>query len=420
MASISKRFADGLASLTNKLANNRSAQNTNRMTAYRVDWDELRAIYRSGMGSKIVRLKSGIALDDTLSFESKEDEAFYKSRLQQHVKDAAKFQLGFGRSLMVIHEPGADLSQPLGKISDWSRVRYHVFSGDMVYVQSVNYNLNSPDYFKPTRYSVRGFTIHPSRAVDFSYVRPVEFDAPEYFFGGISEFELIRNELVSDQVVQRAVPAILEKSSTLFYKIKGFKQALQDKREDDIVRFTQAMESVRSVFGAGLLDQEDEIEVHNQALTNLSESDMITLRRLALVTGLPLSWLVGEAANGLNSTGEGERQVLKQTIASYQSEYLLEHINRLMRLHGRGEVEFKDGLLETDADRMTMDTKAIQNALVLWQMGEDYDQYLRDHDVIKPDNWDELFAGDPDPKPEATDMPEIDLTNILGGNDGQA
>ena len=34
-----------------------------------------------------------------------------------------------------------------------------------------------------------------------TYVKPVEFDAPEYFFGGISEFELIRNELVSDQIV---------------------------------------------------------------------------------------------------------------------------------------------------------------------------------------------------------------------------
>jgi hypothetical protein len=414
-----KLFADGIVSLTNKLANRRNAQNQNRIQSSRVDNEELRSIYRMGMGSKIIRLKSGIALNNTLRFDTEDDKTFYESRLQQHVKNAAKLQLGFGRSLVVIHEPGADLTQPLGKINDWSGVRYHVFSGDMVYVQSVNYRLDSADYFKPKAYSVRGFTIHPSRVVDFRYVEPVEMEAPEYVFGGISEFELIRNELVADQVVQRAVPAILEKSSTLFYKIKGFKELMADKQESHLLRYFESLEDLRSIYGAGIVDQEDELETYTQALSNLAESDMITLRRLALVTGIPLSWLVGEAATGLNSTGEGERQVLKQTICSYQSEYLLDNINRLMALHGRGRVKFKDGLLETDLDRMTMQTKAIDNALKLWQMGEDHSKYLEEHDVVTPDSFDEFFKTE---EYEPTNEPpsEIDLQSLLGGGNGQA
>lgn len=399
-----KLFSDGIQSLNNTLANRRTASHSNRMAASRVDWDELRAIYRNGMGSKIVRLKTGIALNDTLQFASKEDEEFYNAKLQQHVKNAAKYQLSFGRSLMVIHEPGADLSQPLGSINDWSRVQYHVFSGDMVYVQSVNLDLNSVNYFQPERFSVRGFTIHPSRAVDFKYLEPVEHDAPEYFYGGISEFELIRNEMIADGVIQRAVPAILEKSSTLFYKIKGFKDLLADKREGELVKYFESLENLRSIYGAGIVDQEDVIEVHTQALSNLAESDMITLRRLAMVTGIPLSWLVGEAATGLNSTGAGERQVLKHTIESYQSDYLLANINRLMSLHGRGVVEFKDGLLETDTDRMEMQTKAIANAHLLWQMGEDANRYLTDHDVIQKDEWAEFWGDEEDEAPAPPPM----------------
>lgn len=387
------RFKDGITNLNNMLANRRNAQNANRMSGSRVDWAELRAIYRTGLGSKIIRLKTGIALNDTLQFSSSEDEAFYKEKLEQHVKNAAKYQLAFGRALFVIHEPGADLSLPLGAINDWSRVQYHVFSGDMVFVQSVNLNLNSPNYFRPERFSVRGFTIHPSRVVDFKYIEPVEFDAPDYFYGGISEFEIIRDEMIADGVVQRAVPAILEKSSTLFYKVEGFKQLLQDKREGEALAYLSSLEDARSIYGAGVADKDDEIEVHTQALANLAESDMITLRRLAMVTGLPLSWLVGEAARGLNSTGEGERQVLKHTIESYQSDYLLANINRMMALHGRGAVEFKDGLLETDLDRMDMQTKAIENALKLWQMGEDQNRYLLDHDVIQEDDWDKFWGG---------------------------
>jgi len=417
MAKFAKGFTDGITSLTNKLANRRNVQTSNRMSSARVDWDELRAIYRSGMGSKIIRLKSGIALNDTLQFESEGDKDYYESRLQAHVKDCSKYMLAFGRSLIVMHERGADLSQPMPADIDWTTTNYHVFSGDMVYIQSVNLDLSSVNYFKPVMFSIRGSSIHPSRVVDFKYVKPVEFDAPQYFYGGISEFELIRNELVSDQVVQRAVPAILEKSSTLFYKVDGFKELLADNQEDTLIEYFTQMENLRSVYGAGIVDKEDEIETVTQALSNLAESDMITLRRLAMVTGLPLSWLVGEAASGLNSTGEGERQVLMQTIETFQSDYLLEPINRLMRMHGRGKVSFKDNQGEKPNERMEYETKAIANAQILWSMGEDYLKYLHDNAVITPDAYEGFF-----PAVESDDayqgLPR--LAEVSGGADQES
>ena len=76
--SIPKLFTDGLTSLTSKLANRRNAHATNRMTTSRVDWDELRAIYKTGVGSKIIRTKSGMALNGTLQFESEGDKDFSK------------------------------------------------------------------------------------------------------------------------------------------------------------------------------------------------------------------------------------------------------------------------------------------------------------------------------------------------------
>lgn len=393
---IAKKFADGITSMTQRLANTRNSQSTNRITAHKVDDAELRAIYKTGIGSKIIRLKSGIALNDTLQFESQADKDYYEARLQKFVKKASKFMLSFGRGLFVIHEQGADLSQPMGKVTDWSKVRYQVFSGDMVYVQAVDMNLNSVNYFKPQTYNVRGFQIHPSRVIDFTYVEPVELDAPEYKFGGISEFELIRNELIADGVVQRAVPAILEKSSNLFYKVKDFKELLADKKESALITYFTGLETLRSIYGASIIDDEDTVEVHNQSLSNLAESDMITLRRLAMVTGLPLSWLVGEAAKGLNSTGEGEKQVLMQTIETLQSDYLLDNINLLMAKHGRGRVWFKDNQGENPTARMQFETSAITNAKMLWEMGEDYEKYLADHAIITPNSFDDFFKQEQD------------------------
>ena len=413
--SIPKLFTDGLTSLTSKLANRRNAQSSNRMTSSRVDWDELRAIYKTGVGSKIIRIKSGIALNDTLQFESINDKEYYEARLQQHVKNACKFMLSFGRGLIVIQEPGADLTQPLPAINDWSRVNYQVFSGDMVYVQSVEYNLSSPNYFKPKAYSVRGFTIHPSRVVDMTYVQPVEFDAPEYFFGGISEFELIRNELVADQVIQRAVPAMLEKSSTIFYKIKGFKELLADKQESTLIQYFSELENLRSIYGAGIVDEEDAIESITQSLTNLAESDMITLRRLAMVTGLSLSTLVGEPPKGLSASGEGDRQVDMQTIKALQSEYLLDNINQLMQKCGRGAVWFKENQGQSDKDRVAQETEVIKSAQVLWQMGLDYEKYLETHGVIEVDAFDEMFG-----KPDEEELPEMNLEQLMAGGADEA
>ena len=415
-----KSFLDGITSLTNKLANARNPHRTNTVSASRIGWEEMRSIYRSGMGSKIYRLKSGIALNDTLVFESVADKEFYDERLGQVVKDATKQMLGFGRGLVVIFELGEDLSSKMARPPSPERMRIRSFSGDMVFISQVNLDLSSPDYLKPKMYSVRGQSIHPSRCVDFTYVAPAELELPEYQYGGISEAELIRNELVSDQVVQRAVPAILEKSSTMFYKVDGFKELLASNQESVVVDYFAALESLRSIYGAGIIDNNDAVEVFSQALTNLAESDMITLRRIAMVTGLPLSWLVGEAARGLNATGEGERQVMMQTIMSLQSDYLLSPINRLMKITGQGQVKFKENQGERPSERMAYEKDAIVNAQILWSLGEDYEKYLISKGVIERDPIEEFFAVD---ELEAQDDPDpavnggLSLEQLLGGID---
>jgi len=140
------------------------------------------------------------------------------------------------------------------------------------------------------------------------------------------------------------------------------------------------------------------------------------------VTGLPLSWLVGEAAKGLNSTGEGERQVLMQTITSLQSDYLLEPINRLMRLHGRGRVSFKENQGEQPSERIAYEKSVVEIAALLWQMGEDYQKYLEDHGVTEKDPFDVVFGNNDEPQPElpAPEAPEVTLESLLGGGNGQA
>lgn len=401
---IGGKFADGLKSFVSSLLNQRTAETENYIAATRIHDSEARAIYKTGLGNKIIRLKAGYALNDTLQFDSVADAEFYRLRLAKLVRQVVRWQLAFGRGIVVLHGRSDNLAQPLGPI-DPDTVQIRVFSGDMVTVNMADTDLMSPRYMMPRQYNVRGYPVHYSRVVDFRYIIPPELEAPTYRYGGVSEFELIYEQLVADGVVQRASPRIIEKASTLFYKVAGFKEAMSTNVESDMVRYFQQLESLRGIFSAGLIDKEDEVEPVTQAITNLADADQITLRRLAMVTGIPLAALIGENVKGLNSTGDNERQMLQDMIEALQEDYLADPINTLMRKLGKGAVEFKDNQGETPSTRIEYDTKAIANAKALWEMGEDHREYLEDKGVVAPDDFDKMFS---------TDNSEDEATALLG------
>ena len=383
-------FTDGLKSFVSSLVNRRSVTSENGFQSTRLDSVTMREVYRTGIGSKIVRLKAGYALKDTLQFKSEEDENYYDLILKTKVKEASKWMLAFGRGVIVLHHRGDDLSRPMGRV-DSNRIMLSVFSGDMVVTGDVGRDLQSARYYKPRSYNVRGENIHYSRVIDFTYVQPPEFDAPMYFYGGIGEFDLIYDQLVADGVVQRAAPKIIEKASAMFYKVSGFKDSLRSGNESDLIAYFGKMEDVRGIYTAGIIDKEDDLEVVTQNISNLSDADMITLRRLAMVTSIPLSMLVGENVQGLNSSGSNERESFQDAIEIIQDDYLSPPINELMRKLGKGSVSFVENQGETASARIEFETKAIDNALKLAQLGEDYAAYLRKKNVVKFDDLTKVF-----------------------------
>jgi hypothetical protein len=386
------KFWDGLKNCFNSLVNKRNALKNNIFFNEHVLHNtELRAIYKTGIGSKIVRTKSEAALKKTLDFKTEEDEEFYNDYLAYHVKLAARFMLAFGRGIIVIIEPGADPSQPLPDMTNAREFRLHTFSGDDITSAQTSWDLENPRYYKPLGYQVRGHHFHYSRVIDFTYVEPTEQDAPNYYYGGIPEFELIYNQLVSDQIISRAVPSILEKSSTIFYKLDGFKEQLATGQDSTVTDYVSTVEQMRSIYGAGIADKNDEIETVTQSLQNLSETDQISLRRIAMVTGIPLSVLVGESVRGLNSTGENELSIWQNTLESLQDNYLIEPINQAMQIFGYNKVKFSENQSETAKKRIDYEAQAIDNATKLADLSEDHGKYLEEKGIIKENDVNEFL-----------------------------
>jgi len=395
------KFIDGLASIVNGLANRRSAMQTNVVVSTRLDDSQLRAIYKTGLGSKIIRIKTGYALNDTLQFKDKQDERIYKVRIERAVKKASKFMLGFGRGIILMNEVGADLKTAARDV-DMSRVRLEVFSGDMVTVQNMTFDLDSARYQRPRFYSVRGKLFHYTRVIDFSYYMPPEVDLPTYRYGGVSEFEMIHTQLINDGIVERASGTILEKNSTLFHKIKGFKDSIKCKEDDALIEYYSKLAEIRGIYGDGIIDAEDDVITVAQSLTDLANVDNVSLRRLALVTSIPLPLLVGESVGGLNSSGIQERQSFQDMTEALQYDYLLDPIVEICSAFGIDCVEFKENQGGTALERLDFETKVIDNAVKLDALGEDYRGYLKEHDVLKDDPWKAIFM------PDEADVDEAD------------
>lgn len=388
-----KNYMDGLINVASSIVQQRNALRNNEFRREsNITYNELRQIYKTGLGNKIARLKAEQSLKKTLEFETQEDEEFYNHNLAHNVKLAAKFMVAFGRGVIVLLEKGADPSQPLPELTG-KKFNIRVFSGDLVSSGNISYDLENERYYKPLSYQVRGHNFHHSRVIDFTYVEPTEHDAPTYYYGGIPEFELIYKQLQSDAIVERASPSTLEKNSTPFYKVNGLREAMMSGNDDRIIKFFKNVEDMRSIYGAGIIDKEDEITTLNQTLQNLSEIDQITLRRIAMVTSIPLAILIGENVKGLNSTGENEMTAFQQMLESLQETYLFRPINQLMEKIGRRRVNFKENQGDTPDKRIKYEAQAIDSAFKLFQMGEDSGKYLEDKGILKSDQFEDFFNG---------------------------
>lgn len=371
-------FLDGIKSFTNRLINSRSAINNNAVVSHYLPPEQIREIMKTGLANRIVSLKADFATKNGFNFDDEASQEFYTG-ISREIKKAIFSMIGYGRGVAVLIEPTLPLSEPL-RIPKNARVK--AFTGDMVTATAAEFDVSNPNYMKPISYIIRDKDVHPSRLIDFTYKEVSEHDAPQYHYGGVGEIELIHDQLINDGIVERSSAGILEKSSILYYKIPGFKQALITEQEDEIIKYVHNAEDLRSVHGAGIMDAEDDVAVISQALTNLAETDQIVLRRVALVTGIPFSVLIGESTGGLNATSETEKDIFNEVIDSIQENYILPPLARLMKIMGYTKPTILVGQNVSDKERLAIDALAIDNAMKLEGMGEDGNLYLSDRGVI--------------------------------------
>lgn len=388
-AGIAQSLRDGITSLTSALKNSRSVDETYRANDRILTDSECEALMLSGVSARILSIKVDWSLRNGFVFKSSEQEKYYNEKIRDALFQTVTNMLAFGRGLLVFSDGtgASEQSKPLGTINK-NTVEILPFEGSLftTSIAEIENNVMDKNYWKPNKYTIKGTLFDKSRVIDFVYKKPPLRKAPTYLWGGVSEFELLYKQLIADEVMQKAVPSIFEKSANYIYKIPGFDHALQTGKEKDIVGFYGKLERLRSSYGASLVDKETDITQVSQTLTNLDSTNIFTLQRLALVSGIPLPFLVGEAVKGLNSTGDHEMNIMQTTISSLQQRYILPKANELFERLGFPPAEMKVPDELSRADRVEYETKVMIVAQGMIDLGLDPAEYLKKNDMITDDD----------------------------------
>lgn len=388
-----RAFADGVVDVINKLANRRSAVNN---TVFRdeepLSNEELRAAYKIGIHNKVIRTLTSDSLGDGLTFDNTIDGEFFKKKLAHHVSTATTGMLAFRRGVIVCFASyEADrVSEPLNPKIPREDLIFRSFFGDVVSPYNVTLDLTDDNYLRPEYYNIRGVSFHHSRVVDFTYVRPPDQDAPLYLYGGISLTELVARQLKIDMRAEDAGISLLIKASTLVQKIKGFRDNIKAGLEEDISNYVANMEDLRSIYGSMVVDAEDDVVAVSQQLSNLADVLDSSLRRLAAVYGVPITVLVGENVRGLNGSGDVETEAYDSTINGIQDNYLTEPLTKLGEIAGFS-FKFTDNQGGSPNDRAAHEGVLLDNALKLYELGQDHEKYLADKGVVIENDWGDLF-----------------------------
>ena len=255
----------------------------------------------------------------------------------------------YGGALALIgaNDGVTDLSKPLQEDSIKSIDYINIV--DRRYVQTSHYfsDYQKPNYGKPSVYRVFRsivdyndtnskalFDIHASRVIRFEGT-PVDVIERQRLGGwSHSVLQAPYEEIKRFMQTFESASHLLTDASQGVYKIKSLMQKLATKDGRDLLYTRmQVMDMARSVARSLLVDADGEdfarIQTSFQSIPEMLDRFM---QMLSMVTGIPVTLLMGRSAAGMNATGDSDFRAFYDEVAAKQRNELSPKLRRLYKL----------------------------------------------------------------------------------------
>jgi len=236
-----------------------------------------------------------------------------------------------GAGLVLLIDDGQEPEEPV----DVQRIRgvrgYVPLSRHELIPEDYSFN----DYSKPTWYRINtnqkleeenteqytNFLIHYTRVARFDGLYlPWNLRAKNTGWGQ-SVIEVIWDAWQDYATALHGLGSLVGEGDLLVHQIPGLMQRIAAGGEADIRKRLELNNLARSVYGAMVVDREENLTNLSRNLSNISTATEPFIRHLQAATGWPASILMGDSPGGLGKEGRFEERVWASLVEQWQEVY---------------------------------------------------------------------------------------------------
>lgn len=324
------------------------------MTRLTQDWQLLTSLYRT---SWIVQRVCNVIPEDALadlSIEAPGLNSDALNKLQEeirttHLRESILKGLRWGRlyggaaAIIMVSGQEEDLSQPI----DINSIGLGAFRGLYIVdrwsgiypgLDLVEDN-SDPDYGLPEYYEVRNevdggsYRIHHSRVICFRGTEMPYWEQIAEQWWGTSAIESMYDELTKRDNVAHNIANLTFKANLSVLQVEHLDQMFATTssiHQRRMYAMLQAINTLENSLGIRLVNKGDDIQQLQYSFGGLPEVMDSAMMDMAGATCIPVTRLFGRSPAGMNSTGESDEKMYRQTLEQERAVHITPALERLL------------------------------------------------------------------------------------------
>lgn len=324
------------------------------MTRLTQDWQLLTSLYRT---SWIVQRVCNVIPEDALSDLfvevpgiSTEDLHKIEEEIRStHLRDSILEGLRWGRlyggaaAIIMISGQEEDLSLPLDAnniLPGSFRGLYIVDRWSGIYPSlSLVDDEQDPDFGLPEYYEVRdetyggSYKVHHSRVLRFCGTKMPFWEQVAEQYWGTSAIEALYDELIKRDNVAHNIANLTFKANLSVLQVENLDQMFATSstvHQRRMYAMLSAINTLENSLGIRLVNKGDDIQQLQYSFSGLPEVMDSAMMDMAGATSIPVTRLFGRSPAGMNSTGESDERMYRQTLEQERAVHITPVLDKLI------------------------------------------------------------------------------------------
>ena len=324
------------------------------MTRLTQNWELLTSLYRC---SWIVQRVCNVIPEDALAdlfieapgLETKELHKIEEEIRSTHLRESILEGLRWGRlyggaaGIIMISNQEEDLSLPL----DINNIMPGSFRGIYIVDRWAGIypgldlveNERDPDFGLPEYYEVRdetgsgNYRVHHSRVLRFTGTKMPYWEQVAEQYWGTSAIEAMYDELIKRDNVAHNIANLTFKANLNVLKVENLDQMFATSstiHQRRMYQMLSAINTIENSLGIRLINSTDDLQQLQYSFSGLPEVMDSAMMDMAGATCIPVTRLFGRSPAGMNSTGESDERMYRQTLEQERAIHITPVLDKLI------------------------------------------------------------------------------------------